>query len=176
MSWRRRESNPADDALHNAPVAESRALRLVEYAGSGVMPRPGAASSSGPAVARHSDTAPVGSTRSARNLVLADRHPASTSPPRCRRPKLEVLDQVDADAPPRPSSPSSCSSSRSSTRSTPAIAAAAELALELPELGQGRRSASSRTQLGAIAAAVDRAEPTRPRTRARRSPPRFTWG
>jgi hypothetical protein len=28
-SWRRRESNPADDALHDAPIAESRALRLV---------------------------------------------------------------------------------------------------------------------------------------------------
>ena len=30
QSWRRRESNPADDALHDAPIVESRALRLVE--------------------------------------------------------------------------------------------------------------------------------------------------
>jgi hypothetical protein len=30
MWWRRRESNPADDALHDAPVVDSRALRLVK--------------------------------------------------------------------------------------------------------------------------------------------------
>jgi hypothetical protein len=29
-SWRRRESNPADNALHDAPIVESRALRLVD--------------------------------------------------------------------------------------------------------------------------------------------------
>jgi hypothetical protein len=28
--WRRRESNPANDALHDAPIVESRALRLIE--------------------------------------------------------------------------------------------------------------------------------------------------
>ena len=28
--WRRRESNPGDDALHDAPFVESRTLRLVE--------------------------------------------------------------------------------------------------------------------------------------------------
>jgi len=34
--WRRRESNPANDALHDAPVVESRALRLVDRTTSAV--------------------------------------------------------------------------------------------------------------------------------------------
>ena len=35
-SWRRRESNPADDALHDAPITESHALRLVDGTGTTV--------------------------------------------------------------------------------------------------------------------------------------------